>query len=503
MLILDVFMHPIMIYLYVMLLVQIDKKQNRPVYQQIVDQIIERIISGAMKEGEKLPSSRKFADMLGLNRTTVYRAYQELWAAGYIESDIGGYSRVRIPKNFQNKINGDSTNVFNWEVHFSKAIQNLPQKSIGDYRKSDTDIDFRSLSPDPSLLPYDSFRKCVNEVLRQNSKDVLDYGEPQGYLPLRNEVAKKMIEHGVMTSSEEVLLTNGIQNGLELLIKVLINPGDTIFVENPTYARALDLFRILKVNVIGINLGESGIDLEQLESLLKSHKPKLVYTIPTFHNPTGVATSQMHREKLLALCQIYQTPIIEDGFEEDMKYFGKAVMPIKSMDRSNLVVYQGTFSKVLFPGLRVGWIIADKRLISKLVEVKRVCELSSVTLAQAALYQFCADGKFELHKQRMHRAYKKRMQVALQSCRKYMPEGKVEYTKPDGGYLIWFRLVKTQIDEDEFVEEVRRKGVLISPGSFCFTEKNEEVYFRLSISNSSEEEISEGIKRIAEVVEQV
>lgn len=485
-----------------MILLKVDKRKAEPVFKQIFHQIIQLIEKGNLKVGDKLPSTRRLAEHLGIHRTTVYRAYEELWSAGYIESNIGGYSRVRERTRLASKQNEKNTLLFNWEGHFSETSKRLtPSISISE--NADNVLDFCPLSPDKKLMPQHDFRLCMNEILKERGDEILDYGDVKGFNLLRKELARQLGQHGISVTVDEIILTNGIQNGLQMVFQLLCNKGDTIVLEKPTYPRGIQLLKLMGINIIDIPTDGNGMDLRELEKQLKIHKPKAIYTMPTFHNPMGISTTQIHRELLLKLCIKYNVPLIEDGFEEEMKYFGKAVLPIKSMDKSNIVVYMGTFSKVLFPGVRVGWIVADKRLIDKLAAIKQTSELAGNSVTQAAIYKFCEKGKYELHKMRLHRVYRKRMQVALTACKKYLPANRMHVTKPEGGYLLWFTLFNTNIKESYFIQLLLNKGVAVSTGSNFYAGKSMKVQFRISIAHRNEEEIEEGIRRIKIVLDEL
>ncbi len=486
-----------------MILIQLDKKSKLPLFEQIIEQLKEMIVSGDLRPGENLPSTRKLAGTLGLHRTTVYRAYEELWAAGYIESTTGGYSRVRQRPRLMDKPAKRSSDTFDWQGKFSEAfrsIENLPSQPPV---KNNDVIDFRLLSPDSDLLPVDDFRKCINQALQTEGAKILQYGNPMGYEPLREYLARQMRQHGVVVGTDEIVLSSGMQNGIEMVLRLLTNPGDLVLTESPTYVSTLSLLKYLGVKVAGIPMQSGGMDLDELESRLKNRKPKLIYTIPTFHNPTGISSTQAHREKLLKLCEQYQVPLVEDAFEEEMKYFGKAVLPIKSMDKNQMVIYLGTFSKVLFPGVRIGWIAASQELSQRLGQMKQVTELSGSPLTQAAVHQFCKQGLYELHKKRIHRAYRKRMQVALSACREFLPAELVRFTKPEGGYLIWLTLNRPATDENRINELLVQQGVALSPGSRFFPAAPEYVHFRLSIAHQKEPEIREGIRQIGTLIQKL
>jgi DNA-binding transcriptional MocR family regulator len=210
----------------------------------------------------------------------------------------------------------------------------------------------------------------------------------------------------------------------------------------------------------------------------------------------GVTTSQAHRERLLNLCEARRVPILEDGFEEEMKYFGKAVLPIKSMDANGLVIYVGTFSKVVFPGLRIGWIAAPRAAAELARAVQRSCCIAGNSLAQAAMHRIVESGLYEAHLRRVHRAYRKRMQAMLRGLSLHMPSRGVEWTRPQGGYTLWLRVRGSRLDEGALQARFRRGGVEALPGSLCFPRPSAEPHFRLSIACRTEAEIQEGCRRL-------
>lgn len=484
-----------------MILINIDKTSKQPLFQQVFEQLKQMIESGILCPNEQLPSTRKLAEMLDVHRTTIYRAYEELWAAGYIEASTGSYSRVR-ERNLRKNTSGNGENsLINWPEIMAEPINLLPELHRLRSGIQPGIIDFAPLSPDSDLLPVEDFRRCINHVLLNEKAGLLQYGSPLGYQPLREYLANQMRQHGISTQTDHIMLTNGMQNGIDLILKTLTNPGDCIITEAPTYKSALYLTNYLGLKVVGIPMAAEGMNLEMLELEIKKRHPKLIYTMPTFQNPTGLSTSQTHRERLLALCEKYRVPLVEDGFEEEMKYFGKAVLPIKSMDKNQVVIYLGTFSKVLFPGVRVGWIVAPPVLIEKMGSMKYVSELSGSPLVQAAVYQFCQQGFYELHKKRLHRVYRKRMQATLQACREFLSPELVHWSKPDGGYLLWVSVKNNKETETEFLVRLTAAGVNVTPGRQFFPDATDGIHFRLSIAHRKEEEIREGIRRIGKVIE--
>ncbi|MBU4001002.1 MAG: PLP-dependent aminotransferase family protein [Proteobacteria bacterium] len=369
-------------------------------------------------------------------------------------------------------------------------------KSSGFHSQKDGEIDFIPMSPDPRLLPVEDFRKCVNQVLKKNGSSLLQYGDPLGFPPLREYLSHRMRMHGISVFPDEILITSGIQNGVDLVSRMLMAPGSKIVVENPTYSAILPLFQFHRADIVTVDQTEAGMDLDQLESVLSGEPPVLVYTVPNFQNPTGITTSQSHREKLLRLCEKYRVPLLEDGFEEEMKYFGKTVLPIKSMDQHHIVMYLGTFSKVLFPGLRIAWIAADRACIEVLAAIKKAGDLSGNMMNQAALNLFCRYGFYDLQLKRLHKVYRRRMQTALKAARAFIPRNLASFSKPLGGYCLWFELNHFRGDEPEMMDKMKSHGVLVSPGKSFFAASTDRICFRISIAHRDEKEIEEGIKRI-------
>ena len=426
------------------MLLKIEMEGKTPVYRQICDQVSRLVENGALLPGSRLPPTRLLASRLGLNRSTVYRAYQELWARGYLESRPGSDSTVRGRLKALGGAGSGPSGRISWETHCPPASRRIHEEYQALLRLSPKDephrvISFAGLSADRELCPAAELRGTIREVLLSSGKQLLDYGDPQGCGPLREVIARRMQIHSVSVTPEEVLVTGGSQHALDLVLRLLGRAGSLAAVESPTYSHVLPLFRFQGFRFLELPMREDGLDLEVFERRLKKRRPALLYTIPNFQNPTGITTSQAHRERLLALCERHEVPLVEDGFEEEMKYFGKAVLPVKSMDAAGIVIYLGTFSKVVFPGLRVGWIAGDREIIQRLLALCRFSSLSGNQVTQAAVARFCEDGRYEQHLRRVHGAYRARMTAMLRGLKQHLPERGVAWTQPAGGYTLWVK----------------------------------------------------------------
>ena len=483
-----------------MVLLKIKRHEKTPVFQQIIDQIIDLVDQKILKEGDPLPSSRKLASNLGLDRTTVYRSYLELAALGYVDSRPGTYTRIRKRARVVTGEFSYKKGIINWDVHSNKESSRLYEYFLNFHPEKAAQLpeNLINLSPldlDHRTFPVDDFRRSLNQVLVNVGPKILCYGSHQGEISLRQDIAQRLQIHGIAITPDEILITNGAQQAIELIFKLLGKPGEYVAIESPTYANVIPLIRHHGLNILEIPVNDGGMNLTQLEQNIAEKKPILVYTIPNFQNPTGITTDQGHREKLLSICEQHRIPLVEDGFEEEMKYFGKVVLPIKSMDQKKVVIYLGTFSKVLFPGIRIGWIAAEKECIERLTGIKRFVDLSSNSVIQSALSAFIRNGYYDKHLKRVHRIFRRRMTTALNALNEFLPPN-VTWTKPDGGYTIWVSLSKVYQNEDHFKTILLKHGVLASPGLYYFYSSKLQKFFRISISSLNEDEIAEGIKRL-------
>ncbi len=426
-----------------MLLIALDRSSSTPLHRQIVERLVEAVEAGTVGPGERLPSTRRLARMCEVHRSTVALAYQQLWSLGYVELRQGARPRVRDRMAIAGMERAAGSGP-EWTERATEVSGELLQwhRKRPFARGGDVDgvVSFARLDVDPRLYPVAAVRTRLARLVAESGHELLGYGDPAGYRPLRELLVRRLAQHGVVVTPEEVLLTNGSQHAIDLVLRVLTAPGDRVVVEAPTYDYLPPLLRLHRLEAVEVPLVAGGMDLDALEAALRDRSPKLVYTMPSFQNPAGVTTGQPHRERLLALCEAHGTPLLEDGYEEEMQYSGVTVLPIKSMDRKRLVAYCGTFSKALFPGLRVGWLVADRGLVERAAAVYRCTELSSPVLLQAVLAELCRDGIYDRHLARMHRTYRRRMAVLLEALAAHVAPEWAQWEPPQGGFLVWLRL---------------------------------------------------------------
>jgi DNA-binding transcriptional MocR family regulator len=497
-----IFTHPIIFDMQL----SIEKDKSETVINQIVRQIINLIEDKVLHEGSHMPPTRQLADSLGVNRTTVVKAYEELWALGYFESTPGSYTKVRKRKEIKSFQTQDPESPDRWSSFFGDRASDISTSlnKLRDYSSPIDEgvIDFGRLEPDIRLIESKWMSASIKEQLSDPETGVFGYCHPRGFEPLRRSIVSHMKMHYIFSKDENILITNGSQNSLQLVFQAYIKKDDIVVVERPTYSMVIPLIKFFGAKCIEIPLTPSGLDVDKFEKVIQKNKVKLIYVMPTFQNPTAITMSQEKREKLLSLCEKNNIIIIEDSIEEEMKYFGKTHLPIKSMDTNGIVIYLGTFSKILAPGLRTAWIMADKECIAQLTTLKFNFDISSNTLSQVLLYRYCSSGYYELHIRKLMRAFRKRMLATLKALKTYLPRDYATWIEPLGGFILWLKL-EVKSNNFDIVPHFLNFGIRVTDGKSFFYSPSDDTYIRISISKCNELEIEEGIKRMALALKEI
>ncbi len=491
-----------------MLLLKLDRQGPEPLFRQLIARVVQLADEGSLRPGDRLPPSRRLAEDLGVHRSTVVRAYRELRALGYLEARPGGYSTVRRrarPPATHGVEHEGAESALDLQALLTPgargAMRDLPF-SVGPRDDPPAIIDLSRITADPRLAPVDDLRHHLQRAMGREGGALLEYGSGLGHPPLRDFLATRMRAHGIAVGPDDVLVTHGAQQGLDLVLRMLVRPGHAVVVERPSYAKAHALLRLHGARAVEVAMGPEGMDLDALEGVLAKERPALVYTMPTFHNPTGITTSQAHRERLLGLCEVAGVPIVEDGFEDEMKYLGQAAMPIKSMDSRGVVIYLGTFSKVVFPGLRLGWLAPPPGFVAPLASLHRATSLAGTTLVQAAMARFCASGDFEAHLRRIHRVYRRRMRALLRGLHEHLPDA-VDWHRPRGGFATLLRVRGCAVDEPSLVERLLAVGVRVEPGASYVSVPQADPHLRVSTAVEPEDRIAEACLRLGTVIRDV
>lgn len=481
----------------------LDRKSPRPLYEQIESHLRQGILSGSLAPATRLPASRQLAQSLGVNRITVENAYSALAADGLVFSRVGSGTYVLPP------IALPKISKINEAAPWPLWQQNLPERSLG-ARAAVEEMRLAASHPDPlsfaggisdsHLFPADDFRKVLQTVMRRDGIEALSYGDRRGFAPLRETIAHILGSQGLQTSPENVLITAGSQQALALVSQLLLEPGDTILVESPTYSGALDLFRALNFKIISVPVDGQGMQVDLLEKQLQQHHPKILYTIPNFHNPTGTCLSAARRQELIVLSERYNVPILEDDFVGDLRYEGRAQPALKALDPGGRVIYVSTFSKMLMPGLRVGFLVADGPVYDGLVKYKRVNDLATSGLIQRALQDYVTVGRYQAHLRRSSQIFHKRRDAMLAAIRRHLPAG-VKLDPPQGGLFLWMKLPHN-LSADVLLPLAISKGVDFMPGSGFFLEEADGLnWLRLNFVVHNEQRIEEGIRRLGEAID--
>jgi 2-aminoadipate transaminase len=360
-------------------------------------------------------------------------------------------------------------------------------------------ISFAGGLPAPELFPVEEMKAVCEAVLNEDGRRALQYSTTEGYQPLRELVANRMKQAGIDATDNNILIVTGSQQGLDLTGKVFLDEDDVVICESPTYLAAINAFKTYLPKFVEIAMDDQGMIMAELEAALKKNrKAKFIYTVPDFQNPTGRTMSVDRRKKLIELANQYDLLILEDNPYGELRFAGDKVPPVKSFDTEGRVIYQSTFSKVLTPGVRVGWLCASPDILQKYVIFKQSADLHTNTLAQMQVTKFIELYDLEVHIERIRKVYKLRRDLMIEAIKTEFPHG-VKYTQPAGGLFLWVEL-PVWMNAREVLVRCLDNNVAFVPGGAFFPNGGNENTLRLNFSNMSEERIVEGIGRIGRLI---
>jgi 2-aminoadipate transaminase len=384
------------------------------------------------------------------------------------------------------------------ESRFAKRLQNMGGNAIRELLKVTQQpdvISFAGGNPAPDTFPAKQLGEIAQEVLA-GDRNILQYGTTEGYAPLKEFIAGWVGDIGIKTSAANVLITSGSQQGIDLLGKAMLNPGDKVALEDPTYLAALQIFRTYQGAFVTVPSDADGVLLEELEEVIAREKPVLVYLVPTFQNPTGITLNLERRKKLAEMVARYSVVTIEDDPYGRLRYSGEALPAIKSFDQNGEVVYLGSFSKLISPGLRVGFAIATPEILQKMVIGKQSTDVHTSNLSQVMIYEFCKRGLLEPHLEESKAKYARKL--ALMTEKLSLFPDNIKWTSPEGGLFIWGELPET-MDATKLFAAALEEKVAFVPGTSFYAGGGHLNTIRLNFSNASEEMIREGMHRLARV----
>ena len=378
---------------------------------------------------------------------------------------------------------------------FADRISNVPRSFVREILRVTEDPDIISFAgglPNPISFPHKEIAESAAAVFKDSSNEALQYGSTEGYKPLRDYIAKRYQNSGLDVNPDNILMINGSQQGLDLIGKVFLNRDDVVLIERPTYLAALQSFGLYEPKFVSIPLLEDGVDLEVLEDMVESFNPKFFYSIPNFQNPTGITYSKNKREKIGDIFNENNTILVEDNPYGEIRFIGEDLPSIKNYIENSVLL--GSFSKIVSPGMRLGWIVADKEIMNHLITAKQASDLHSNYLTQMIVHRYLTGYDVENHIQDIRDMYRIQRDCMVNMIKKYFPSD-VKYTKPEGGMFLWVTLPE-DMSSMELFEIAIKENVAFVPGEAFYSNNPETNTLRLNFSNSNKKKIEEGIKRL-------
>lgn len=487
--------------------IQLDKTSNIPLYLQISNTFEDMIKSDKLKSEEKLPPIRKLAKELDVNNVTVVNAYKQLELNGYILGVKGSGYYVKkfelVDSIASNKKIDYSAPIHNDDYDYE--YENIKLMISGQIEISENTINFASATPDPSIFPIETFKNALNEVLDRDKGYAFGYQESNGYEPLRESLSYYLLrENNIKVDSETIQIVSGAQQGIDIIGKALLNSGDYVITENPTYTGAVSVFNSRGANVIGVPIDNDGINLEILEKQIKTYNPKLLYVMTSYQNPTTTCYSKEKILKLLELANKYNFFIVEDDSLSGLSFsMTSKNLTLKSLDTQDKVIYVKSFSKLLMPGLRIGFIISPESMLTKLTEAKHTTDISSSGLIQRALNIYFENGHWQHNLEYMRQIYKNKYNCMIEELNK-LKKYNIEFKEPKGGLNFWITL-PSNVSASKLYLECAKKDVLLVPCSVFYINNGNKLdnSIRISYAGTNIEDIKKGMSILGECLEKI
>ena len=451
---------------------KLELDDNNSKYIQIYNHIKEMIIGGKISEHEKLPPIRKLADFISVNNATIVKVYELLEKDGYVY-----------------KIIGSGTFVSSVKVNKEVNLENYKDM-----------IHFDSGNPSKDVFPLDNFKSAINMALENDGASIFEYDEGKGSEELREELSTYLKKKRINTNKDNIQIISGAQQGIDIVCKGLINYSDVVFVEEPTYNGALEVFKSRGAKIITIPMLDDGIDIGILKLKLEKIKPKLIYVMPNFQNPSGISYSEYKKKKLIELSEEYDFYILEDDFISDFIFDSKDNRPLKSYDMKNRVIYIKSFSKILMPGLRIGIVDIPRELQKKILWAKYSSDISTPGLIQKSMYYYMKCFDWEEYLKSIDKVYTKKYRKTKILLEEKLGD-KLKIYKSQGGLNFFIELPRGYSSQ-VFYNFMLEKGVCITPGTYFFDNIMDDRFFRINIANETIEDIEKGITIIENNLEE-
>jgi DNA-binding transcriptional MocR family regulator len=460
-------------------------RTHRPLYGHLVSLLETAIASGELPSGSRLPPERTLAERLSISRTTVVSAYRELEARGLLRGYVGRGTFVCAAPEPEGT-------PFAWRGKIAAAALRTSDSTLRDIVRHSSDARLLSLAAgEPAIdkFPNEAFLEAVNHVLRTDPSSAWRHGPTEGQPALREAIADR---YGV--PSDSVLILSGAQQGLDLLARCLIDPGDAVIIDRPGYLGAIQSFRAAGAKLTGWDILRG--DTDELEDLLVRYRPKLIYTNPTFHNPTGTTLPVRVRREVLSLAQRYRVPIVEDATYRDLFFSEPPPPSLRELDDANIVIYLNSFSKVMAPGLRLGWIAAAPSIVDQIAIIKQRLDPNTPNLVQFAVARLMGQGAFDGHLATIRTEHAKRCTQMIAAIQRYVPAGALRFARPAGGLYLWCRL-PTGVSASALYDRALAAGVAFVQGSAFYADPAGDSELRLCFSGVLPSAIDESIRKLA------
>jgi len=460
-------------------------RSSRPLYGHLVSLLESAISRGELPSGSRVPPERELAQRLRISRTTVVSAYRELESRGLLRGYVGRGTFVCAAP--------DPTGApFAWRGKIAAAALRSSDSTLRDTIRHSSNAKLLSLAagePAIDCFPTEAFQQAINHVIANDGLAVWRHGPTEGQPALREAIAERF---GL--PAESVLVLAGAQQGLDLLARCLIDPGDAVIIDRPGYLGAIQSFNAAGAKLIGWDVVRA--DMDELEDLLVRYRPKLIYTNPTFQNPTCVTMPIRARRELLRLAERYRVPIVEDATYREL-YFNDAPPPsLRELDAQNIVIYLNSFSKVLAPGLRLGWLSAAPSIVDQIAIIKQRLDPHTQNLGQLAMARFIRNGNFDAHLKTLRTEHARRCATMIASIQRHVPAGMIRFTRPQGGLYLWCR-VPSAISTRDLRDRALAAGVAFVPGHAFYPDLAGESELRLCFSSVMPSAIDDAVRRLA------
>ncbi|UQZ75289.1 GntR family transcriptional regulator [Niallia circulans] len=471
-------------------------KIKTPKYQQIIDFIKEKISNGEWPIGSKIPSQRVLAKRFEVNRSTIITALEELMADGLIEAKIG--LGTYVANNTWTLL---ATNPPpDWDEHVKSGLLRPSQSTVQEINLAESNADLIQLSKgelSKDLFPLETMKSVLRRVSDQ--LEAFGYEEPKGFLPLREALSDYLKTIGIQASPSSILIVSGALQALQLISVGLLHRGSSVLLEQPSYLYSLRVFQSAGMKLTGLPIDEDGLIPNSISITNKQRNRAILYSIPCFHNPTGILMPDKRRQELLSICKKEQLPMIEDDIYRELWLDEIPPSPIKANDKHGHVLYLGSLSKSLSPGLRIGWIVGPEPVIERLSDIKMQTDYGSSSISQRVAAEWFKSGLYEQHLGLVREELKKRRTVMLETLEYYLSDIASWYT-PKGGFFIWLKIT-SKISMKELYVKALDGGILLNPGSIYGQDSNH--YLRLSYSYASIADLKKGIYQLSKIIREL